>query len=368
MGLYKRRNIIQLAGLAVGAALTPYAFYRLRHSSLSRESVVHTLRTSTAIPKSLQARKLAMQVLPLPKPEGVSKVVVVHTENRVWGIRRALDLLQPDGIAGKRVFIKPNYNTADPAPAATDTAMLEALIQELQNAKAGPMVVGDRSGMAITRQAMESKGVFQLAERYSSNAIVFDEMPVDQWQYFSAEGTHWQKGFAVARPILQAEAIISTCCLKTHRQAQYTLSLKNTVGMVAKYVPGDPFNYMGDLHSSPHMQRMIAEINATHQPALVVVDGVDAFVKGGPERGNKVAANVMLVGTDRIAIDVVALGILRSLGTTTEVMQGSIWDFDQIRRAIELGVGIASVDQIDLIAADGKSQKMIDQIWQYISV
>ncbi len=122
----------------------------------------------------------------------------------------------------------------------------------------------------------------------------------------------------------------------------FTLSLKNTVGMVAKYVPGDPFNYMGDLHSSPHQRLMIAEINQAYQPALVLLDGVEAFVNGGPESGQKVQANVILAGTDRVAVDVVVIGLLRSLGTTQNVTQGSVWALEQIQRAVELGLGVSS--------------------------
>ena len=56
------------------------------------------------------------------------------------------------------------------------------------------------------------------------------------------EGTHWKKGFAFARPVLESGAIVNTCCLKTHSfGGHFTLSLKNSVGMVAKYVPGDSF-------------------------------------------------------------------------------------------------------------------------------
>jgi len=347
---HKRRSILQLTGLAVGAAIFPPAF--------------HTVKTSLKATKAKYAD--AKKITPLSPPTEISKVVLVYSEDRVDGTRRALDLLQPKGIKGKRIFLKPNYNTADPAPAATDTKMLEALVQELQNAGAGQISIGDRSGMAQTRQAMEAKGVFKLADRYGLNAIVLDELGVEDWQYFSAEGTHWQQGFAFARPILAAEAVINMCCLKTHGGARYTLSLKNTVGMVAKYVPGDRFNYMNDLHTSKYMQLMIAEINSVYQPTFVLMDGVEAFVKGGPEAGDKVAANVILAGTDRVAVDAVALGILRSLGTTAEVAQGSIWDLEQIRRAIELGLGASNSEQIELITADTASQKIADKIRPYI--
>jgi uncharacterized protein (DUF362 family) len=136
--------------------------------------------------------------------------------------------------------------------------------------------------------------------------------------------------------------------------------------MVAKYVPGDPFNYMRDLHTSPHMQPMIAEINTVYQPTLVLMDGVEAFVDGGPDSGKKVAANVILASTDRIAIDVVALGMLRSLGTTDRVTQGSIWQLEQIRKAVELGLGVSTSEQIELVTADSASQKIADRIRQYI--
>lgn len=290
-----RRKILRFAGLAAGAATFPTA--------------CQALTTSTEVNHAAEAANPAN----ISKGQ-MSRVVLIKTEDRVAGTRKAIDLLQPDTIAGKTVFLKPNYNTADPAPAATDTQLLEALIQELQNAKAGQITIADRSGMANTREAMTSKGVFQLADRYRINAIVLDELSADDWHLFPAQGTHWSRGFAFARPILNAGAIVNTCCLKTHRfGGHFTLSLKNSVGMVAKYVPGNDYNYMSELHSSPHQRLMIAEINKAYQPALVLLDGVEALVNGGPEAGKQVKSNVILAGTDRVAVDVIAIGILRCL-------------------------------------------------------
>jgi uncharacterized protein (DUF362 family) len=281
----------------------------------------------------------------------------------VAGTRQAIDLLQPGGIKGRSVFLKPNYNTGDPAPAATDSALLEALVEELQAAGAGEITVGDRSGMAQTRQAMEAKGVFELADRQGFRPLVLDELGADDWQRVAAEGTHWSQGFAVARPALEAGAVVNTCCLKTHRfGGHFTLSLKNSIGLVAKTVPGDPHNYMGDLHSSPHQRWMIAEANQVYAPALVLLDGVEAFVNGGPAQGKKVAAHLMLAGTDRVAVDAVAIAMLRILGTTSEVARGSIWDLEQIRRAVQLGLGAASAEQIEILTADPAGRRLADQL------
>ena len=81
-----------------------------------------------------------------------------------------------------------------------------------------------------------------------------------------------------------AGGVVQTCCLKTHRYGgHFTLSLKNSVGLAAKTVPGNGHDFMRELHTSPHQRRMIAEINAGYRPDLVVLDGVEAFVTGGPD-------------------------------------------------------------------------------------
>ena len=51
--------------------------------------------------------------------------------------------------------------------------------------------------------------------------------------------------------------------------------------MVAKYSPRDSYNYMGELHGSADQRRMIAEINQLYRPAMIVMDGLEAFTDGG---------------------------------------------------------------------------------------
>jgi len=353
---YKRRQVLRLAGLAAGASILPVAC-RAATSPQAKDSAENESVTPTT------------EYSPIAQTtqQNVSKVVLVRSEDRVAGMMKALDLLQPQGISGQTVFLKPNYNTADPAPGATDSKLLEALVKELQSGGAKQITIGDRSGMAETRPAMQKKGVFQLAERYGLKTIVFDEMSAADWQSFPADGTHWKQGFAFARPILNSGAIINTCCLKTHRfGGHFTLSLKNSVGMVAKYVPGNSYNYMTELHNSPHQRLMIAEINKVYQPKLVLLDGVEALVNGGPDTGKLVKSGVILAGIDRVAVDVVAIGILRSLGTTEAVSRGSVWQLEQIKRAVELGLGAGNSEQIEMITADNSSQKMADEIRKLI--
>jgi uncharacterized protein (DUF362 family) len=73
-------------------------------------------------------------------------------------------------------------------------------------------------------------------------------------------------------------------------------------------------------------------------------------------------AAVILAGSDRIAIDAVGVAILRLLGTTPEVSRGRIFEQDQIARAAELGLGVTSADQIQLVADDVKSKELVRRI------
>jgi uncharacterized protein (DUF362 family) len=169
------------------------------------------------------------------------------------------------------------------------------------------------------------------------------------------------------RPVLEADGVVQTCCLKTHRYGgHFTLSLKNSVGLAAKWVPGESYNYMGELHNSPHQRRMIAEINTAYQPDLVVLDGVEAFVEGGPAQGKKVQANLILAGTDRVAIDAVGVAVLRHFGTTPEISQGAIFEQEQITRAVNLGLGVGDPDQIELITDDPESAAYARQIQEIL--
>jgi uncharacterized protein (DUF362 family) len=296
------------------------------------------------------------------------QVAFVKTKDRATGVNKALDLLGTNSMKGKDLFLKPNFNSADPTPGSTHNDTLSALVPRLQAMGAGHITVGDRSGMGNTRAVMEQKGIFRMANELGFETVVFDDLDASGWEMMQIAGSHWQKGFAVARPVLEADGVVQTCCLKTHRYGgHFTMSLKNSVGMVAKWVPGDSHNYMSELHGSPHQRRMIAEVNAAYQPDLIVLDGVEAFVDGGPDRGKHVEAQVILAASDRVAIDAVGVAILRHFGTTPAVSQGPIFQQEQIARAVELGLGVDGPEKIELVTDDPESEAYAAQIQEILA-
>jgi len=289
-----------------------------------------------------------------------SPVALIKTNDRQEGVRTSLRALKFNPVKGKKVLIKPNFNTADITPGSTHNDTLAALIEEIWALGAKSISLGERS-FPPTQEVMEQKGILPLLKKMNVQVINFDDLEQKDWVLIEPKDSHWQKGFRIARPVLEAECLVSTCCLKTHHfGGVFTLSLKLHVGVVPTGRSG--FNYMSELHSSPHQRKMIAEINQTFTPSLIVLDGVDAFVDGGPATGKVSKGEVFLASTDRVAIDAVGVAVLKHLGSNPAIMNPKIFKQEQIARAVELGLGASSPAAIKLIAGDKKSKDYRDQI------
>ena len=299
---------------------------------------------------------------------GASQVYVVETSDRGEGVRMLLGEFEDIDFRDKSVALKANFNSADPPPASTHLDTLEALMGYLRGAGAGDVTLAERSGMGNTGAVLESMGVNDLGERLGFTVISLEDLDADGWEKIGADWLSWRDGFYIARVFREADRVIQTCCLKTHRYGgHFTMSLKNSVGLVAKSVPGDSHDYMQELHGSPRQRIMIGEINAFYDVDLIVMDAVEAFVTGGPDTGDLVRPGLMLASRDRVALDAVGVAILRSYGSTRDVMGGNVFELDQIRRAAEIGVGASSVEDIELVPLNDGAVERVEEIMGYLS-
>jgi uncharacterized protein (DUF362 family) len=297
-------------------------------------------------------------------PSTKSHVALVKTDNRKNGVKTSLKTLNMNPVKGKNVLIKPNFNTADITPGSTDNDTLVALVEEIWAMGAKSISLGERS-YPLTREVMEKKGILPVLDKLNVKVIDFDHLDEKDWVLFKPKKSHWPNGFRVARPILDAECLISTCCLKTHQFGGiFTLSLKLHVGVVPTFRHG--YEYMKELHTSPDQRKMIAEINEPFKPVLVVLDGIDAFVDGGPTTGKPAKGEAFLASTDRVAIDAVGVAILKLLGSNEGIMRPKIFEQEQIARAAELGLGASSPSEIEVIPADKNSQDYRDRIMEVL--
>jgi uncharacterized protein (DUF362 family) len=290
-------------------------------------------------------------------------VFITGKKNRIAGVQSVLGAFDLSLFSGTSVAVKANFNSADPFPASTHIDTLDIICSAVLEQHPVHMTLAERSGMGNTRGVLEETGVIACSHDRGFDVTVLDELDRGGWQEIQAAGLHWNRGFYLAKDIARADYVIQTCCLKTHRYGgDFTLSLKNMVGTIAKRVPGLDYDFMNELHTSPRQRSMIAEINKFCRTDIVVMDATEGFSSGGPDKGKLIKPGVILASRDRVAIDAVGVALLRASGTVPVVMNGKIFEQEQIARAAELGVGIGSADRIRLVPLDKPSRSVAEQV------
>ncbi len=315
-----------------------------------REFIIKTVLGSVAVAYGFNKSLFALPVSKNPGSNSIAKIALHKTSNRIVGVQTVMNLLEFPPMKDKHVIVKPNFNTSDPAPASTHNDTLRQLIIEIKNRDASNITLAERSYQSFD-DVIAEKGIIEMAEDLGFS---IQNLDLDEYTHFKRNDLHWENGFRVPNIINNAEYIVSTCCLKTHFKGVITMSLKLSVGILPKL-------HMKELHSSPNINSMIAEINLAYKPDLIVMDGVKTFISGGPSRGTVADGNVILAGTDRVALDAVGTAILIDLGTD-KIKRGHIFELEQISRAIELGIGIDSPDKIDFITVDEESEEYANKI------
>jgi len=286
-----------------------------------------------------------------------SKVVIAVDPDRGRATRKVVERFGVPELRGKSVLVKPNFNTGDTPPGSTHNDSIRAIMKIVREHGAGRIVLGERSGPAKTSTVFREKGIFDMAAELGFECLLFDEMPKDRWVKVDPPGSHWRNGFLFAKPVLEADAVIGLCCLKTHQYGgHFTMSLKLATGMVHR-------RNMRELHTSVFNQRkMIAEMNHAYTPSLVVMDGVEAFYKGGPMTGAVWRADLTFAAADRVALDAAGVAALKTHGSTGKIMDRPIFEQDQIKRAVELGLGASGPSDIELISADEQSAGVVEKV------
>ncbi|MFW9847598.1 MAG: DUF362 domain-containing protein [Candidatus Thorarchaeota archaeon] len=293
----------------------------------------------------------------------MTKIYLASGTNRKAAIQALLGKLNLEVLSGQRIAIKANFNSADPFPASTHPDTFAQLVDVIKQAGASEIHVGARSGMGNTMKVLDDLGITSMCADNGVKISVLDDLTMDDYTLVTPKNSHWSRGFLYANLFRDADVIVQTCCLKTHQYGgHFTLSLKNSVGMVAKFDPDDNYNYMKELHSSTYQRHMIAEINTAYDPAFVLMDATKAFVKGGPAAGEEVSPNVILLSPDRVALDAVGVAILRHYGTTDVVMDGPISEQAQLAHAVKLGLGTCNLKEIELVPLDEESKSVVDII------
>lgn len=261
-------------------------------------------------------------------------VAISKGENAVETTVNALTMIESDvdralAQSGKKhVLIKPNYiNSKHPSTGVTtDGRVIEGVVKFLAaRGTLNDVIIGEGSGFADTLQAFRIAGVDEVAKRWNVKLVDLNQ---DEFIEVDVSDPLNLKKVRVAKTALESN-IISVPKLKPHRIATVTLSLKNMMGALAS---------KGSMHMGTSLSENIVDLASVLKPSVAVVDGIIAG-EGHETSGNPVAMNVVIAGTDPVAVDAVGAAVMGI--SPTEVRH--------LLLAEERGLGTSNLDEITVL-------------------
>ncbi len=291
--------------------------------------------------------------MPLPprsnhfKEEEKTLVSIVHGKDVEKMVRTAIDLIGGMGkldVFGKSILLKPNILDGAPPPTTTDAKVIGAVAKLLYESGARRVLVGDMSALIKlpTRKNMDITFIKLMAEEAEAELVPFED---GGWVSVDLPQGQFLKKVYISEVLFQVDRIINLPVIKTHRSATYSIALKNFVG--ATHFRQRPY-----FVDRAHWEEVIAELNLAYTPDLNIVDGTRVMVEGGPWKGMVRDANLIIATGDRIAADVVGLGILKHYSELPQIKEVDVWEQRQVKRAMELGLGITKGSEIGLEEMD----------------
>ena len=233
--------------------------------------------------------------------------------------------------AGQTVLIKPNliHGTPPERGATTHPEVLRAVIGEVRDAGGIP-VVGESPGYESLTTAVWKSGLLPVIEELGVPIVAFDA-----WTEVQLEPGHLVPSLPIAKPVADADVVISLPKIKSHGLVVYTGCVKNMFGVICGTQKAQ---YHLRFQDRETFSRLLAEIYAAARPALSILDGIVGMDGNGPRNGDPAPLGIMLAGADGVAVDAVACRIVG-----IDPLQSP-----PIRIAAQMGLGTASLHEIDL--------------------
>jgi uncharacterized protein (DUF362 family)/Pyruvate/2-oxoacid:ferredoxin oxidoreductase delta subunit len=223
-------------------------------------------------------------------------------------VSRALDrLLEPIGALdwvepGMKIAVKVNFVLPKPPEKAATTH--PALVRELCRrlvARGAQVVVGDSPGGAFSKPVLENTyRVTGMTAVLDTGAKLNDDFTE---QEVRPEGAHVLKSFYGAGFLLNADAVIDFCKLKTHALMGYTGACKNMFGGIAGLHKSE-CHYRFPTHEQ--FASMLVDLCEYYKPRLSICDGVMAMEGNGPSFGDPRHLGVLLASFNPHALDLAA--------------------------------------------------------------
>jgi uncharacterized protein (DUF362 family) len=267
-----------------------------------------------------------------------TRVVVVRGTDPRKMLLSALKVFKGIGplVQGKKVILKPNMSFKNPSSWGNNTSpeVAAALAQIVQEAGASSCVAVDHT-MGRKGQAIRACGVGPALEKVKGVQVVSAHQRSDYVKKRIPKGKQL-KTVEIPRIVAEGQVLINVPVAKHHASTKASIGLKNLMGLVwdRRY-----------FHEMINLQQGIADLATLLNPGLTVIDATRVMTTSGPQGPGKVQTlNTLVVSTDPVAADAVALGLTQWGGRSLTTK-----DVQHISAAGLLGLGQADLGKVKIV-------------------
>jgi len=219
----------------------------------------------------------------------------------------------------------------------THPAIVSALCGVLRDMGA-KILIGGSSGIATfggTSRALKICGIEEVARKYDAEVINFDKA---NFVEINNVQNNRVKSFFIAKPIIEADLVVSVPKLKSHALVKFTGAVKNFYGAI----PGAGKAQGHALaNTEKRFSEFLIDIFQVVKPELAVADAI-VGMEGDCYGGDLIQVGLVLASTSCVALDIVASKII---GYTP-------WQIMYIREAVRRGL-FPSIEAVEEVGIKG---------------
>jgi len=221
------------------------------------------------------------------------KIGVFKTDNGLeFALKEALKAADWNKHVRGKVFIKPNLcSKYYIRGAVTNPQVLFHLVSLLRD-RAEEVVVGESDGYNYCcNDALAMTGVKKIVEKAGGKTINLSE---DETVKVKSSKTFFLHNFPLPKTLVEADSIVDVPVMKTHEFTNYSGAIKNLFGCI----PDDRRIFF-----HPKFGMVLHDLIVLLKPKFVVMDATFSMEGNGPNRGIVVPMNLILAGSDVLAMD-----------------------------------------------------------------
>lgn len=252
--------------------------------------------------------------------------------------------------AGRNIVVKPNYVMGPTERGITNSAVVEAVVRLAASTSPSRLVIGEGSADCYTPSVFRLHNVYDLASRYGAECVDLNQ---DDCVSIPVPAELGRERVMLPKTMAECDVLISIPTFKLWMgKLPMTLSLKNLFGCFPARHYGhnahsnelaqtEPYRTLeGEIGTEPGVhvpspEHNITAINLARTSNIQVVDAIE----GSDGKGNYVRMDTLMVGTNPVATDAVALAVA---GFAPEAQT-------QMQMCAEYGLGPCRLDEIDVV-------------------